>query len=96
MERYIGYTILSENTSNPDSTSHGKVAKKRYKSIDHGGHLETLGQGWMTGHQKRRPVAKKAKCSVRCQAGDFIPKSSSAGTCHTTNAVAAANQQNNG
>jgi hypothetical protein len=47
----------------------------------------------MTGHQKRRPVAKKLKCSIRCQIGDFIPKSSSAGTCHTTNAAAAANQQ---
>jgi hypothetical protein len=50
----------------------------------------------MTGHQKRRPVAKKVKCSIKCQGGDFIPKSSNAGTCHTTNAAAAANQQNNG
>src|ERR1700675_2758681 len=57
--RYIRYATRSEKTSKPERTSHGSVARKRYRSIGHRGHRATDGQGWMTGHQKRRPVVRK-------------------------------------
>jgi hypothetical protein len=30
------------------------------------GHCGALGQGWMTGHQKRSEVMKKQACSTAC------------------------------
>src|SRR5215467_216053 len=40
---YMGYATRSEKTSKPERTSHGSVAAKRYKSIDHRGHSATDG-----------------------------------------------------
>src|SRR5215472_5249656 len=45
VHRYMGYATRSEKTSKPERTSHGSVAAKRYKSIDHRGHRGTDGQG---------------------------------------------------
>src|SRR5580692_9496829 len=41
IDRYIGYATRSEKTSRPERTSHGSVARKRYRSIDHRGHRST-------------------------------------------------------
>jgi len=76
--------------------SHGSVARKRYRRIDHRGHVGTLGQGWTTGHQKRNPAPRKHACSTACHPSDCNPSVNAAGTCHPTNAAAAASQQNAG
>jgi hypothetical protein len=73
--------------------SHGKVAKKRYKTIDHRGERASFGQGWITGHQKRSPVAKKHAYSISCHRLDRMLNSNAAGTCHPIRAMAAASQQ---
>src|SRR5213075_1829248 len=68
--KYTGYTTRSEKTRNAERTSQGNVASKRYKSINQSGHLETIGQGWTTGHQKRRPVVRNEACSMPCHVPD--------------------------
>src|ERR1700730_7794996 len=73
--------------------SHGKVAKKRYKTVDHRGDSARPGQGWMTGHQKSRPVAKKDAYSNACHALERMAKSNGAGICHPMRAITAASQQ---
>src|SRR5215469_12852046 len=70
--------------------SHGNVAKKRYKIID--GSCRDPVERWTTGHQKRRPVAKKDRCSKRCQPTDCIPSAKKVGMCHPTKAAQAASQ----
>src|SRR6266446_2430052 len=84
METYTGYTTRSEKTRNPERMSHGKVARKRYKSIDHRGPAEPLGQGWITGHQNKSPAPKNIACSTVCQVADRTPSVNSAGICQTT------------
>src|ERR1700730_789109 len=73
--------------------SHGKVAKKRYKTVDHRGDQVTFGEGWITGHQKRRPVPKNDAYSNRCQASECMANSNAAGMCHPMSASTATNQQ---
>src|SRR5260370_9137109 len=76
--------------------SRGSVARKRYKRIDHRGHTATLGQGWITGNQKRNPAPRKHACSTTCHLSDCNASVNAEGTCHATNAAAAASQQNAG
>src|SRR6201997_4229022 len=75
--------------------SHGRVAKKRYKIIDRSCRDEPA-EGCRTGHQKRRPVARKDRCSNRCQPTDCIPSAKNVGMCHPTKAAQAASQANSG
>src|SRR6266481_974425 len=82
MEKYTGYATRSENTRNPERMSHGNVARKRYKRIDQRGKLVTLGQGRITGHQKRNPATKNDACSRPCHASDCRPSVNSTDTCH--------------
>src|ERR1700688_4552360 len=85
--------MRSQKVRNAESMSHGKVAKKRYKTVDHLGECATFGQGWMTGHQKRRPVAKKHAYSNACHTLERMAKSNAAGICHAMRAITAASQQ---
>jgi hypothetical protein len=62
----------------------------------HRGHLETEGQGWITGHQKRIPVQKKQACSASCQRLDRRASSKAGGRCHPIKAKAKASQANAG
>src|SRR6266446_3454648 len=96
METYTGYTTRSEKTRKPERMSHGRVARKRYKSIDHRGPAEALGQGWITGHQNKSPAAKNIICSTTCQLSDRMPSVNSAGICHTTRVNAETVQQSAG
>src|SRR6267378_523590 len=73
--------------------SHGKVAKKRYKTMDHRGDRATFGQGCITDHQKRSPAPKKHAYSTSCHRLDRMPSSNGAGTCHPIRTIAAASQQ---
>src|SRR6266853_3559507 len=73
--------------------SHGKVAKKRYKTMDHRGDRATFGQGWITGHQKRSPVPKKQAYSNACHRLERMANSNAAGMCHPMSATTAASQQ---
>src|ERR1700680_1382766 len=73
--------------------SHGKVAKKRYKTVDHSADRATFGQGWITGHQKRSPVPKKQANSNSCHRLERMANSNAAGTCHPRSAIKAASQQ---
>src|SRR5215467_1367687 len=82
MKKYTGYATRSENTKNPDRMSQGNVARKRYKRVDHCAHVETLGQGRITGHQKRKPATKNETCSRACKTSECIPSVNSTGTCH--------------
>src|SRR5262249_52067188 len=96
MEKYRGYATRSENTRNPERKSHGNVARKRYRRIDHCGPVETLGQGRTTGHQKRNPAAKNDACSRECHVAECIPSVNSAGTCHPRSVSAETIQHNAG
>src|SRR5262249_53317923 len=82
MEKYKGYATRSENTRNPERRSHGNVARKRYKRVDHCGSVETPGQGRITGSQKRNPAPKNDACSTECHTSECIPSANSAGMCH--------------
>src|SRR5260370_3704191 len=62
--------------------SHGNVAKKRYKRVDHCGPVETLGHGRTTGHQKRNPATKNDACSTECPVSECIAMVNNSGTCH--------------
>src|ERR1700722_16231407 len=83
----------SQNARNAESTSHGNVAQKRYKGMDHRGHLAVLGQGWTTGHQNRKPVPKKHACSNSCNQFHLNASANTEGTCHPIKAKVAASQQ---
>src|SRR6516162_8342258 len=96
MEKYKGYATRSENTRNPERMSHGKVARKRYKRVDHCAQVEALGQGRITGIQKRKPATKNDACSRACQASECIPSVNNAGTCHPKSVNAEAVQHNAG
>src|SRR6202041_2363084 len=91
-ERYDEYTTRSQNARNPESTSQGKVAQKRYSGMDQRGHRAALGHGCTTGHQKRMPVAKKVACSITCNQGSRKARSKIAGTCQAINTEMAADQ----
>src|SRR5260370_24395164 len=84
VEKYTGYATRSENARNPERMSHGRVARKRYKSIDHRGPVEVLGQGLMTGHQNKSPAPKNIASSRVCQGADWTHSVNSAGICHAT------------
>src|SRR5260370_25465453 len=84
VEKSPGYGTRTENARNPERMSHGRVARKRYKSIDHRGPVEVLGQGLMTGHQNKSPAPKNIASSSVCQVADWTPSVNSAGICHTT------------
>src|SRR4029077_15754029 len=73
VEKYTGYATRSEKARNPERMSHGRVARKRYKSIDQRGPVEALGQGWITGHQNKSPAEKNDICSTICQPSDRMP-----------------------
>src|SRR5207237_5068109 len=76
-----GYVARPQKERSAESASHGKVARKRYS-----GAVPRTARGveWTTGHQKRRPEAKKVACWTRCQELDRRPSSCAAGTCHAT------------
>src|SRR4029077_11777343 len=81
VEKYTGYATRSEKARNPERMSHGRVARKRYKSIPPRGSVEALGQGWITGHQNKSPAAKNSICSTTCQLADRMPSANNAGRC---------------
>jgi hypothetical protein len=58
--------------------------------MDHVGHLETLGQGWMTGHQNNNPPAKKDACWISCHKCECNPSSNIPGMCHPITVIVAA------
>src|ERR1700735_3173592 len=91
-ERYDEYTTRSQNARNPESTSQGKVAQKRYSGMDQRGHRAALGHGCTTGHQKRMPVTKKLACSITCSQFTRNARSKITGTCPAINAEMAADQ----
>src|SRR5580700_9654254 len=64
--------------------------------MDHLGQTGTLGHGWMTGHQKRKPAVSKDACSAMCHLSDCNARLNAAGTCQPTSAAAAASQQTAG
>src|SRR5215469_3835349 len=74
--------------------SHGNVAKNRYKIIERFCRVPV--EASTTGHQKRRPVARKDRCSNRCQPTDCVPSAKKVGMCHPTKAAQAASQANLG
>jgi crotonobetainyl-CoA:carnitine CoA-transferase CaiB-like acyl-CoA transferase len=76
--------------------SHGSVATKRYKRIGHSEPFDFPSPGLMTGHQKRRPLARNETCSIACQSPDRIPSANKEGTCHPTSVAAATSQQTAG
>src|SRR4029077_13390190 len=96
VEKYTGYATRSEKTRNPERMSHGRVARKRYTSIDQRGPVEVLGQGWITGHQNKSPAPKNIACSSVCQVADRTPSVNSAGICHTTRVNAERAQHSSG
>src|SRR5262245_54690341 len=87
--------MRSEKTRKPERASQGSVARKRYRTVDHCGSYR-LGQGWMTGHQKRSPVPRKVACSTACKACECNARVKTAGTCHTTSVAVAASQHTAG
>src|SRR5260370_38877477 len=92
VEKYTGYATRSEKTRNPERTSQGRVARKRYKSIDHRGPVEVLGHGWITGHQNKSPVPKNITCSTECPISDRTPSANNVGTCQAIRVSAEAVQ----
>src|SRR5215475_15243053 len=96
MEKYTEYATRSENIRNPERRSHGNVARKRYKRIDHCDQAETLGQGCTTGHQKRKPAPKNDACSTACHSSECIPNVNSDGTCQPRSVSAETIQHNSG
>src|SRR5882724_388439 len=63
---------------------------------DHLDILETVGHGWMTGHQNKSPAAKKEACCPSCHESDCKPRAKTAGICHTITVTVAANQEKTG
>src|SRR6267143_364470 len=96
VEKYTGYATRSENARNPERMSHGRVARKRYKSNDHRGPVEVLGQGWITGHQNKSPVPKNIACSTVCPISDRTPSANNVGTCQAIRVSAEAVQHSTG
>src|SRR5260370_25651799 len=82
METYTGYATRSEKTRNPERMSHGRVARKRYKSSDHRGPVEAVGHGRITGHQNQSPGPENISCSTVCPISNRTPSANSLGTCH--------------
>ena len=80
----------------PKAASFAIIPRKRYRGIDHRGHLATLGQGCTTGHQNRIEVAKKHTCSTSCQKSERRANSKAVGECHPIKVTVAASQQNTG
>src|SRR5260370_9451525 len=80
--RIVRVETRPQNTRIAESTSHGKVARKRYKGTHDWGNLARLGQGWTTGHQNRTPAARKHPCSTSCHGPDRIPSSNTPGMSH--------------
>lgn len=64
--------------------SHGRVARKRYKRVDHRGPVDAVGQGWITGHQNRRPAPRNVICSTVCKISKWTQSVNSTGRCHAT------------
>ena len=96
VEKDTGYATRSEKARNPERMSHGRVARKRYRSIDHRDSVDGLGQGRITGHQNRMPAEKNDICSTICQASERIPSANNAGRCQTRRVIAEKVQQNTG
>src|SRR5207253_2230964 len=76
--------------------SQGKVARKRYKGMDHWGPLASRLPVWTIGRQNRRPAMRKDASSTMCQASDDKPNWNSAGTCQAITAAVPASQQKTG
>src|SRR4029078_8735153 len=95
-DRYIGWPMRSKNTATPDRTSHGSVARNRYKTIDQGRSVDDDGHGWITGHQNNSPPARNDACSIACHPLECTLSVSRAGTCQATSAVVAATQHTKG
>jgi len=64
--------------------SHGRVARKRYKSIDHRGPVEELGQGLNNGPPEKESGAKKHCLFDRVPGGRAYAQRKHCGICHTT------------
>src|SRR5208282_1055805 len=94
--KYTAYTTRSQKTRNPERISHGKVARKRYKMIDHSDPFEPVGHGRITGHQKRTPDIRNDACSIPCHISDRSPSANNDGMCHPMSAQVAASQQSVG
>src|ERR1700756_5987681 len=96
VEKYNGYATRSEKTRNPERMAHGKVARKRYKSIHHRGPVEALGQGWITGHQNKSPAEKNNISSAICQLSERMPSTNKAGRCQARRVIAEKVQHSTG
>jgi hypothetical protein len=72
--------------------SQGNVAQKRYRGMDHRGHLAILGHGCTTGHQNRSPAPKNDACSNSCHERERRARSNTSGICHTIKTTAVASQ----
>src|SRR5262249_43870639 len=89
---YVGESTRSQKVRKAARMVFCTSARKRYGISTQRGPCGRLGQGWSTGHQNRRAVATKHRCSTSCQPGVRRASSYKAGTCHAVLVTANASE----